>query len=90
MKPTYTTTAYVKYEDPSHGWLQVPMAEVRALGILGEISDYSYTDLVYAYLEEDCDMDVFIRAKKAVGVDITLNYFSTDNDSFVRNLRRIK
>ncbi len=51
-------------EDPGHGWLEVPRAEIEALGIADKISTCSYESTNgMVYLEEDCDMGVFCRAK---------------------------
>ena len=52
--PTYR---YVT--DPGHGWLEVPRAELKRLGIEHLISPYSYQKGEFAYLEEDCDYTVF-------------------------------
>jgi hypothetical protein len=49
-------------EDPGHGWLEVPIAQVHALGITNKISGYSYRKGTMAYLEEDCDFSTFITA----------------------------
>ena len=51
--------------DPGHGWLQVPLTDIAALGIEGNISEYSFIDGIYAYLEEDCDYAVFVEACRA-------------------------
>lgn len=57
----------VKYQmvnDPGHGWLRVPEAELIALGIAGEITFYSYmTRDRHVWLEEDCDLSTFLDAK---------------------------
>ena len=50
------------FEDPGHGWLEVPIAQVAALGITNKISAYSYRKGTMAYLEEDCDSATFIKA----------------------------
>lgn len=50
-------------EDPGHGWLEVPIAELVELGIAGAITPYSYQSGDMAYLEEDCDLSTFARAK---------------------------
>lgn len=52
----------VMHEDPGHGWVQVPHSVIKVLGIGAKISGYSYRDSVYAYLEEDCDLSLFMRA----------------------------
>tara|TARA_R110000765_G_scaffold43133_2_gene90611 strand:+ start:155 stop:541 length:387 start_codon:yes stop_codon:yes gene_type:complete len=63
------TTIYNWITDPAHGWLTVPLAELRELGIADDISQFSYisTSKGVAYLEEDCDALRFIKAK---GIDI--------------------
>lgn len=60
-----TGRKYRFIEDPGHGWLEVPIGELHALGIADQISTYSYFDRVkgFAYLEEDCDATTFIVAK---------------------------
>ena len=63
------TTIYNWITDPAHGWLTVPLAELKDLGIADDISKFSYisTSKGVAYLEEDCDALRFIEAK---GVNI--------------------
>lgn len=58
---------YIYHTDPGHGWLEVSRAEVERLGLLGEISHYSYQRNGTLYLEEDCDMSRFLAAKDAAG-----------------------
>jgi hypothetical protein len=55
--------AYTFYEDPGHGWLEVPMIELREMRIDHMISPCSYRDGGKAYLEEDCDLSIFLAAK---------------------------
>jgi hypothetical protein len=59
-----TAKAPTFHEDPGHGWLEVPMRELQRLGIAGEISRCSYQsrDGKTAYLEEDCDLERYLRA----------------------------
>lgn len=65
----------VFHSDPGHGWLEVPVAHLRELGIAGEISGYSYLRHGprhgSAFLEEDCDAPCFLRAARAAGWDVT-------------------
>ncbi len=51
--------------DPGHGWLEVSLHELAELGIVNEISGYSYVspDRQTVYLEEDADLCTFLRAK---------------------------
>jgi hypothetical protein len=58
------------YSDPGHGWSKVPKALLQNLGIISKISRYSYMRKEFAYLEEDCDLSLFIRAYRAKqGID---------------------
>ncbi|HIE54011.1 MAG TPA: hypothetical protein EYP90_02320 [Chromatiaceae bacterium] len=56
--------------DPGHGWLRVPLADIAALGIEGDISEYSFIDGRFAYLEEDCDYAVFAEACDAQNIPL--------------------
>jgi hypothetical protein len=58
---------YKFHEDPGHGWLEVPVADVHALGILSKITGYSYRGkneqgVDCLFLEEDCDFSTFYEA----------------------------
>jgi hypothetical protein len=55
-------TIYRFINDPGHGWLEVPVGELNALGIINAISPYSYQNGRMAYLEEDCDYTTFVLA----------------------------
>jgi hypothetical protein len=54
---------YQFFEDAGHGWLQVSHKELAELGLTDKISPYSYRDRKFAYLEEDCDLSLFVEAK---------------------------
>lgn len=57
------------FEDPGHGWIEVPISMLEVMGIKNRISHYSYRRGELAYLEEDCDFAVFYDAfVKAYGV----------------------
>lgn len=59
---------YRFHTDPAHGWLEVPRADLAALGILHLISAFSYQsrDGQTVYLEEDCDASRFVEAWEAL------------------------
>lgn len=57
---------YRFHADPGHAWLEVPVAELIELGIADQISPYSKLRGDTAFLEEDCDAPLFI---KAAGLD---------------------
>jgi len=61
-------TVYTLHLDPGHGWLEVARAELVKLGILDQISAYSYQQGDRVYLEEDCDAGTFVEAMEAAGV----------------------
>ena len=75
------------FTDPGHGWLEVPMRLIKALSIENKISSCSYRNGRFAYLEEDCDLSVFIRA---IGDDLWQSIMNripdehTDSESVVR------
>lgn len=55
--------SYIYTSDPSHGWIKVPLAELKELGIEKDISSYSYHgkgDKIY--LEEDSDASKWVDA----------------------------
>lgn len=64
-----------------HSWLKVPLVEIE--GML--FSDYSYADSKFAYLEEDCDVPKFMKAKSLSLEDLKAEYH-TNGTCFVRNL----
>lgn len=84
---------HIFHTDPGHGWIQAGRKECQKLGILDKISSYSYQsrDGKTLYLEEDCDMTLYLNA---------LGYNHEDNrpefddrysdNTFIRNLPRFK
>jgi hypothetical protein len=78
--------AYKFYADPGHGWLAVKITELLELGIITQISNYSYMRGATAYLEEDCDASLFFNAyKDKYGGDPKHTYTHTNNRSAIRN-----
>lgn len=54
------------YCDPGHAWLKVSFADLRAIGMhSGKFSNYSYLSDNAIYLEEDCDLPLFVKAYEA-------------------------
>ena len=80
---------YYFYSDPGHGWLAVNYDELVELGIQDKISSYSYVKGNTVYLEEDCDMAVFMNAMEAKGVHIRIHTVNEPNkDSLIRSFAR--
>lgn len=90
MTTTEATTIYYNYyTDPGHGWLEVGIDELLVLGIADKISSYSYIKGGKAYLEEDCDMALFMDTMEAKGVEVKLAHINEPrNDSIIRSYRR--
>lgn len=82
------------HRDPGHGWLEVPLyVAIKVKTPLKRISPYSYVgmsqrDGVTLYLEEDCDMPIFMDAAKQMGASVTTLHVNYDHDCFVRGLNR--
>ena len=76
------------HQDPSHGWLAVPLSLLTDWGV--RPSRFSYHDASTAYLEEDCDAARFMMEAAARGVLVTLNETFTNTDHPIRNLSRFK
>ena len=54
--------------DPGHGWLRVSRADLEKLGILEEITSFSYQMGDDVYLEEDQDAGTYLKALDARGI----------------------
>jgi len=52
-------------QDPAHGWIKVSIKQLNSLGIINNISSFSYYRKGFAYLEEDCDASTFFRAYRS-------------------------
>jgi hypothetical protein len=73
------------YEDPGHGWLEVPVILLKEMGIEDQISPGSYMSGEFAYLEEDCDLSVFIVEAEKRGFIITTKRIYQENTP-IRNM----
>lgn len=50
------------YSDPGHAWAAVKRKHLQELGILSQVSSYSYQRGKTVYLEEDCDLSLYLKA----------------------------
>jgi hypothetical protein len=73
------------YSDPSHGWLAVKISDLFLLGIAHKISKYSYMRGLTAYLEEDCDAQIYIEAHKQKYGEFNYVFGSTDKPHWIRS-----
>jgi len=60
------------YHDASHGWLEVPIETIKALGVADKITGFSYKKDGNAYLEEDYDAGLFLKAAEAEGLEVEI------------------
>lgn len=73
------------YADSGHGWLAVPLPLLDKLGIIDQISPYSYMRGMLAHLEEDCDYSRFALAMRKAGRTFEVRAYHTNNRSRIRN-----
>lgn len=77
--------AHTMHTDPGHGWLEVNRNDVQDLAI----SHYSYTRGDKVYLEEDCDMPLYINKLRSQGVAWNWDDVETihhEDNCFIRSL----
>lgn len=77
--------------DAGHGWLRVPIKDVIALGIERDITEYSYINDGYVYLEEDCDAILFASKTNLSFSDmngLTITVSNCKGYSSIRNYPR--
>ena len=82
-------TTYRYIQDPGHGWIEVPVSEIRELGL--KPSHYSYTDGGYVYLEEDCDAGAWMKAREMAGRPVAremLREVHQNAESHIRDMAR--
>lgn len=73
------------YEDPSHGWLKVPITALQKLKIVDKISHYSYYRKGFVYLEEDRDMSIFIGTMKEFEYPFSVKSHYSNRSSVFRS-----
>lgn len=73
------------HSDPGHGWLEVPLHEIKVLGL--KVSDYSYYNGVdTVYLEEDGDATKFFyEFERAYDIKLKLKNKYYNRECFIRN-----
>lgn len=78
------------FRDPGHGWLRVPRSDLVEIGVLDKISPYSYQtdDGQFVFLEEDCDLSVYVGAKGYTHHSQWCSRDIYDDDGLVRQLPR--
>lgn len=78
------------HTDAGHGWLAVKRQELIDLGVIDQISSYSYQRGQTVYLEEDCDLQRYLAALDSHGTRDKLMLVLTAHQdrSPIRNYER--
>lgn len=85
---TTATTKIKKFQsfsDPAHGWGKVSRKDLVNLGIADKISSCSYQFKSFVYLEEDCDLSIFVNAMKERNITVNFKTSWTNKRSKIRN-----
>ena len=79
------------HQDPGHGWLEVEQNDLDDVGLSYiDFTSCSYANVDVLYLEEDCDMSLFIRAYKTKhGEGPELEEVLYNDECFIRSLPRL-
>ena len=75
------------YEDPKHAWGKVPKKKLEELGILDQITSFSYERNGYLYLEEDCDLPLFIEAMEDHGETVEIENQVINHQSRIQSYK---
>ena len=80
--------------DPGHGWGCVELRLLEKLGIADKISEFSYQQTdgdpnMLVWLEEDCDLTLFVRAMREHGYEVKLDQQYVER-THIRGLPRYK
>lgn len=79
------------HSDSGHGWLAVKLCLIRELGLIPDISQYSYMQGQSAYLEEDGDAPKFIKAfTEKFGFAPKINELESRDNSPIRSFKNFK
>lgn len=74
------------HSDAGHGWLAVKLNVLKELGLMDYVTIYSKRKGQTAYLEEDCDMAMFIRHYTAkYGVEPKIDQLPSKDRSPIRS-----
>lgn len=74
-----TKKSYIYHTDPGHGWLEVSRSELEKLNLSDEITSFSYAKGLKVFLEEDCDMGLFLEALQKAGIEAQLTEIHLDD-----------
>ncbi len=87
MNANTKTRTYTYFQDPGHGWVQVPVKELEELDIEDQISSFSYYKNKMVYLEEDSDAPKFFKALESRNIEYKVNEVHQNEESIIRSYR---
>lgn len=70
--------------DSGHAWLKIP----KSLSFDLDYSMFSYQDAKFLYLEEDCDLSLFIEELEKHDIKYSYNEIIYNDECFIRDLMR--
>ena len=79
---------FIYHTDSGHGWVETEKAFLKQLNIDTLITGWSYEYGDKAYLEEDCDLSLFMHKAKEKGWNVSFKEKHTNHDSPIRNKLR--
>jgi hypothetical protein len=72
------------YSDPGHSWVKVSLKQLEKLDLLNQISQWSYLNGQFAYLEEDYDAMSYLTALQTRGIEFTIKPHHSNKASRIR------
>lgn len=73
------------YNDPGHGWVKVSIDLLKRLGLINQVSSYSYIKNNHAYLEEDCDLSLLLDTLDQCNIRYKLKHNYANKSSKIRS-----
>ena len=77
------------YTDPGHGWLRVNVKCKILSELLNEISNCSFYNGKFVYLEEDDDAGLYLNKLKEMGIEYEIKQKHANSDSSIRTYQSI-
>lgn len=78
------------FSDAGHGWAKVPRSLLAELGILLQISNYSYERDGFVFCEEDYDLSILCNALRAGGKEPKFIEHHSGGQSQIRGYQKFK
>lgn len=73
------------YNDPGHAWAKVSIDTLQKIGLINQVSSYSYIHNNNAYLEEDCDLSLLLDTLDKLNIRYKLKHNYANKSSKIRS-----